>query len=65
MIREGPKVFEEYIGKDAIALSEQAELNMIMIMLKCSFLEKKIKATQELKDIIERFSAAGDSKFKN
>lgn len=65
LIREGPRIFEEHMGKEAYIFSEQSELNMCLVMLKCPFLEKKIKAIQELRDMIERFSTTGDPKVLN
>ena len=54
LIRESNYIFEEIYGKDAWILTEQAELDFTLKMLKCPFLERKIKAMNEFKEFIDK-----------
>lgn len=54
LIRESLSVFEDFLGKDAYVVCEQAELEVTLILLKSPFLERKIKAINEFKDFFDR-----------
>jgi hypothetical protein len=54
LIRDSLPLFEEYFHKDAYAICEMAELECALSILKCPFMEKRIKVLVEFKDFIER-----------
>ena len=61
-IRDSTLIFEEIYGKEAWTFTEQAELDFTVKMLRCPFLERKIKALGELKDFIERADPTIDAR---
>ena len=65
VLREGQNFFEDFGFKDAVIIGESTELSLALLMLKCPFLEKKIKGITEFKDFIERINnpQTVDSKF--
>lgn len=68
LIRDSTSVFEDIYGKEAFAMTEQAELEFTLKMLRCPFLERKIRAMNEFKDFVDRadpyldFRKLGDRK---
>ncbi len=63
LIRESLPIFEELLGKDAYMLCESAELEVTFSVLKCPFLERKIKALNEFKDFFERVDPQSELKY--
>ena len=62
LIRESLPVFDDFFGKDAFVLCEQAELEVTLSILKSPFLERKIKALNEFKDFFDRADPQVDLK---
>jgi len=63
LIRESLSVFEDFFGKDAFVMCEQAELEVTLSVLKSPFLERKIKALNEFKDFFDRADPQVDPKL--
>ena len=62
LIRDSLFIFEDFLGKEAYNLCEQAELECCLSLLKSPFLEKKIRALNEFKDFIDRADPSVDVK---
>lgn len=63
LIRESLLVFEDFFGKEAYVMCEQAELEVTLSILKSPFLERKIKALNEFKDFFDRADPQVDPKL--
>ena len=62
LIRDSLPLFEEFMGKDAYVVCEQAELEVTLSILKSPFLERKIKAINEFKEFFDRADPQVDAK---
>ena len=65
LIRGVQPLLEEYFTNESYNLTEMAELNFNLRLLKSQFLEKKIKAINEFKDFIDRVDFHVDIKSLN
>ena len=55
MIREVKPLLEECNFKDIFEIIEANELNFSLKLLKCHFLEKRLKGMNELREFIDNF----------
>jgi hypothetical protein len=63
LVRDSLYIFEDFYGKEAYSLCEQAELECALLLLKSPFLEKKIRAIAEFKDFFERADPHVDIRY--
>jgi hypothetical protein len=54
IIRDVGVLFEELSGKEGLSAIEDLELETALKILRCPFLEKKLKVLNDFKDFIER-----------
>lgn len=62
LIRESLAVWEEIYPKEGVMMTEQAELDFTLKVLKSPYLERKIKAMNEFKEFIDRADPNPDPK---
>lgn len=64
LLRDIPLLFEEIPQKEFSKISEETELSFCLKLLKCCYLEKRLKGINELKDFIDRVDPTNESKYR-